>query len=134
MRNHFRLRFFVGLVGIHLFLHGILGFQKNIDHRAAQAQLAMARPVQKGFKQVRRVRQRSETESGRTTLDRMCGTEDGIELLAVRRLHIQIEEQLLHIDQKFAGFDKKFLGKLADVHDHSDKPVLFSAGVLGNCW
>ena len=56
-----------------------------------------------------------KAESGRTALDRVGASEDGVELLVVGRLHIQRQQHLLHLFQVFTSFLEEDLVELGQV-------------------
>ena len=106
-------------VGIELVVQHILGFQKGVDDVAAQRQLATTCVIEDVLEQVGGVLQHIEAEGAGTALDRVGGTENGVELLGVGIIEIQLQQVPLHIAEKLFGLFEKCVVKVGDIHAHS---------------
>jgi len=82
-------------------------FEKGVDHFRAYRQLAFADAVEQGFQDVRHAGHVGETESTAAALDRMRRPEYGVEIVRVRVVDVEVEQQLLHFVQVFCGLLRK---------------------------
>src|SRR5690606_19884941 len=91
----------------------VFGFEKEVNHVLAEHHFATTNVVEQVFQQVRRIGQHTEAAEGaRATLDGVGGTENTVELVNVRIIDIQAQEQLLHVVEQLIGFVKKRIEKL----------------------
>ena len=82
----------------------------------AQPQLATAGTVQQVLEVMGGVLQDREAEGRGTALDGMGRTKDGVELLGIRRLDIQRQQQALHLGQQLLRLLEEGVVKLTDIH------------------
>jgi len=110
---------------VQLHLKHVLGSEKSIDMFNRQRHFMLAYPVQQVFQHMGDLGHIHETESGRATLDRMCGTENGVQVLVVRILDINGQQQALGFRQQLFRFIEEDLIKLAHIHCHRTTPGYF---------
>ena len=91
-------------------------FQQHVDHGGRRLQLMTAQLVQQRLHLVGQFGHVGKAESGRTALDRVGASEDGVELFVVGRLHIERQQHLLHLFQVFTSFLKEDLVELGQVN------------------
>ena len=90
----------------------IFGFQKRVDDIAPQTKFATPGMVQQVFEQVGRLLQDGKPESTCAALDGVCRAKDRVEILDIRIVDIEIQQQALHIRQQLFGFFKESLVKI----------------------
>ena len=104
-----------GLVARQQAARGIGGLQQHIDHLGIGLQLMAAQAVQQGLHLVRQLCHIRKAEGGSPALDRMCATEDAVELLVIGGFQVQVEQHRLHQVQVLARLFKEDLVELAQI-------------------
>ena len=103
-------------------LENVSGGKKGIHHFALQQQFALADAVKQVFQDMGDILQIGEAKRAARSLDRMGGAENRVELLRVRILQIEFEQQGLHAGQMLLGFLEEDLVELTDVKAHDWLP------------
>ncbi len=103
------------LVHGELRLQRVAGGQQHVHHGRRRGQLVAAQLVQQRLHLVRQRGDVGEAEGGGAALDRVRATEDGVHLLVVRRVDVELQQLLLHQLQVLAGFLEEDLVELAQV-------------------
>ncbi len=97
----------------------VAGIEEGVDHLRAQGQLALADAIEEIFQDMRHLGQIGKAEGAGRALDRMRGTKNGIELLAVRIADVQCQQQRFHAVQMLLRFLEEHLVELAHVNLHA---------------
>ena len=106
------------LMGGEQILEHVAGIEEGIDHVIAQAEFALAHAVEQVFQDMRDILQVGEAECAARSLDRMRRPEDRVQLLGIGSVHVQPQQQVLHVGQMLAGLLEKDLVELAHVDGH----------------
>ena len=107
------------LMGFEHFSQQITAFKKGIDHLGAQAKLLLAYPIEQVFQNMRGVGKIGEPERTGAALDRVRSAEYGVELLRIRILDIEVEQQPLHRCQVLRRLVEEHLVELTHVDSHA---------------
>ncbi len=94
-------------------------FEEHINHLDAQLQLVVAQLVQQRFQDMRGFSDLVETEGGAATLDGMRRAEYRVQRVLAGVLHVEFEQQMLHLLQQLSGLLEKHLIELTHVDGHS---------------
>ena len=113
-------------VAVELHLEDILGRQKGVDVFRRQRHLALTDAVEQRLEDMRHLAHVGEAERRCATLDRMGGTEDGIQVFGVGRRNINGQQQPFLFSQQFFGLIEKDLKKLANIDGHRVTPSIAS--------
>ena len=101
-------------------LEHVAGIEEGIDHVRTQGQFALADAVQQVLQDVGDLGEIGEAEGAGRALDRMRGAKDRVQLLIVRGVEIEVEQQRLHVVEVLLGFLEEDLVELAEVDGHAD--------------
>ena len=96
-------------------LERVAGGQQHVDHRRRRVQLVAAQLVQQRLHLVRQRGDVGEAERRGTALDGVRAAEDGVELLVVGGVDVELQQHLLHLLQVLAGLLEEHLVELAQV-------------------
>jgi hypothetical protein len=96
-------------------LQRVAGGQQDVDHRRRRGQFVATQLVQQRLHLVRQRGDVGEAERGGAALDGMRATEDGVHLLVVGRIDVELQQLLLHQLQVLTGFFEEDLVELAQV-------------------
>src|ERR1035437_9671143 len=109
----------------------VLGGERNRDQRAACHQLAFAHPIERGLDMVGEGGDPIETEHRAGTLDRVQGTERGVQQIGVLRRRLQVEQRLLELLQQLRRFLAVGVGGIGLAHAPSNLRI---TATNWSCW
>ena len=104
--------------------------QKGIHHFGSDGDLVLAYAIEQGLQDMGHFGHVGETECAAAPLDGMRRPEDGIQLVRIRRIKIDREQQAFHAPEMFDALLKERLVKLAHVDGHRLFPGFTVWGIL----
>ncbi len=94
---------------------GVDGLKKERHEHGRRDEAAPAHPLEEVLEHVRELRERTEAESRRVSLERVRGAEDALQELVVVRVFLERDEALLHLREPLLGLRQEHAHQLAAV-------------------